>query len=334
MNFPAYVPAAVRSHVSRLLPVITDIIDTPRAQTPRVVREYFQEQNKTGDYYERRFTSFADEHLATIIEKRADRRDLELHKECLIRLGQDERLREAYGLLVTQFSEDESWHKLVWAAATATLDFETHRIGLFDASELCNRIGAVSDYLAFLLRQVKDCHVWVPSFYSFSALINGDGVGSTDDDKLVPDSLLWLRVEDVLKKLAETACVTGSEIANRSHNPSNPLAWRIAYTEYNSPQNTLVMSALKTRQSNPKTEYLRAFGCGLTLRDPDALTAIVQKAMADIATVVINHPDIVVTYDDVRAVFAKGKQRTKGKSSMKCRASFRASRKTPRAKEG
>jgi len=96
MNFPAYVPAAVRIHVLRLLPVLTSIIDTPRGETPRAVRQYFEEQNTTGAYYERRFRSFADEHLATIIDKWPFRRELELHKDCLIRLVEDERMREAY----------------------------------------------------------------------------------------------------------------------------------------------------------------------------------------------------------------------------------------------
>jgi hypothetical protein len=144
--------------------------------------------------------------------------------------------------------------------------------------------------------------------------------------------MLWLRVEDVLNNLAETARATASEIDSRKQDPSNQFAWHIAYVGHNSPQNALVMSALKTRQSNQKTDYLRAFGCGLKLKDPDALTPTVQKAMADIATVVINDPDIVVTYDDVRAVFTKGKQRANGKSNKKSRASFPVSRNTARSK--
>ena len=42
----------------------------------------------------------------------------------------------------------------------------------------------------------------------------------------------------------------------------------------------MIISALRTRQSNPKTQYLRALGYGLTLGDRNALTPTVQKAMA------------------------------------------------------
>ena len=59
--------------------------------------------------------------------------------------------------------------------------------------------------------------------------------------------------------------------------------------------------------NNKKTGYLRALGCGLMLKDLSALTLNVQKAMAGIATVAINDPDVVVTYDDVRTVFAQRK---------------------------
>jgi hypothetical protein len=242
-------------------------------------------------------------------------------------------MREAYGLLAAQFSEDESWHKLVWAATAASLGFRKYRKEFSNASRLCRRVAEVSADLTSLLEQLGDCHVHVPNLYF---LINKQGstydnLVSIYDDNLVSD-MPWLYVEDVLEKLAEAARTTASDIDNRTQDPSNPFAWDIAYFGHNSPQRSLVMSALKTRQSCLKTEYLRAFGCGLEFKDPDALTPAVQKAMAHIATVVINDPDVVVTYDDVRAVFTKGRQRVKGKSSKKSRASFPTLRKTARSK--
>ena len=322
MRFAAYVPAAVRVHVSKLLPVLTSIRDSAPGQVSPIVREYFQEQNRTGVYYERKFESFVDEHLAAIIEQHAHPRELKLHEECLIRVAQDERMREAYGLLTTQFGDDESWHNLVWAATTASLDFQKYRIGLSNASRLCKEIGEVSDYLAYILRLVHDSNVQVPALYSFSVLVNKEGPSYNN---LVPE-LPWLRVEDVVESLGATARMTADEIDSRKHDPN--FGWRFARFGHNSPQNAIVMSALKTRQSNVKTDYLRAFGYGLMLKDPDVLTSAVQKAMADIATVAINDADIIVTYDDVRAVFTKNRQRIKENSSMDARASFPASRKT------
>jgi hypothetical protein len=329
MNFPAYVPAAVRIHVSRILPIITNILTAPSGQCPPVVREFFEEHNKTGDYYDRRFKSFLDEHRATIIEKRPNLKELKLHKECLIRLAQDERMREAYCLLAKQFCEDERWHKLVWAAAAASLDFHKYRIGLSNASELCDRIAQVTDYIGFLFNQLDACHVKIPAFYSLSALLDEE---ATDDlDKMAGNRLIWLRVKDVLEQIGEKARATASKIDNRDHDASNRYSWGVEGFEYNSPQNALLMSALKSRQSNPKTEYLRAFGCALRLNEPDALTSIVQKAMAEIATVVINDPIIVVTYDDVRAVFTKDRPRNTRNSGKDMRVGFPPQRKTARS---
>jgi len=56
-----------------------------------------------------------------------------------------------------------------------------------------------------------------------------------------------------------------------------------------------------------------------------------QKAMAEIATVMINAPNIVVTYDDVRALFGKGKQKDAENSREDRRASLPALRKTGRS---
>ena len=85
MKFPTYVPTAVRVHISKLLPILTSVINCPREQViTSIIRPYFEEQNKTGDYYERRFSSYLDEHLATIIDKCHRSQDLTPHKDFLI----------------------------------------------------------------------------------------------------------------------------------------------------------------------------------------------------------------------------------------------------------
>ena len=65
-----------------------------------------------------------------------------------------------------------------------------------------------------------------------------------------------------------------------------------------------IAAALATQKRNPKYEYLRAFGALLRDVHRMELTADTLKAMATTATVVLNEPDLDVTYDDVRKALA------------------------------
>ena len=58
-------------------------------------------------------------------------------------------------------------------------------------------------------------------------------------------------------------------------------------------------------QRSPKTEYLRAFGHLLSNNHSFTLTKKIMQAMAIVANVVINLPDVDVTYDDVRKALKK-----------------------------
>jgi hypothetical protein len=67
----------------------------------------------------------------------------------------------------------------------------------------------------------------------------------------------------------------------------------------------MIGAAIESRQRSLKTEYLRAFGNLLTDVHGFALTTPIMNAMAIVANVVINLPDVDVTYDDVRKALAK-----------------------------
>ena len=68
----------------------------------------------------------------------------------------------------------------------------------------------------------------------------------------------------------------------------------------------MIGAAVSSRKRNPKTEYLRAFVS--LLRDDHGLklTVPIMKAMAAISNVIINDPDVDVSFDDVRKVAAGG----------------------------
>jgi hypothetical protein len=75
-------------------------------------------------------------------------------------------------------------------------------------------------------------------------------------------------------------------------------------------QTQMIGAAIASRKQNPKTDYLRAFAHLLTDVHHLTPTTPIMRAMAVVATVVVNLPDIDVTYDDVR----KALERLSGES--------------------
>jgi len=67
----------------------------------------------------------------------------------------------------------------------------------------------------------------------------------------------------------------------------------------------MIGAAIASRQRSAKTEYLRALGNQLTDAHCFTLTMPIMQAMAIVANVAINLPDVDVTYDDVRKALVK-----------------------------
>ena len=58
-----------------------------------------------------------------------------------------------------------------------------------------------------------------------------------------------------------------------------------------------------SQKRNPKTEYIRGYA-DLLRKGGFIVSPDILKAIAITATVVINNPDLIVTYDDVRKALA------------------------------
>ena len=78
-----------------------------------------------------------------------------------------------------------------------------------------------------------------------------------------------------------------------------------AARDFTPSESGMIGAAINSRQSSPKTEYLRAFGNVLTEVHEFALTTSIMQAMAIVANVVINQTEVDVTYDDVRKALAR-----------------------------
>jgi hypothetical protein len=80
-----------------------------------------------------------------------------------------------------------------------------------------------------------------------------------------------------------------------------------AAREFQPSESGMIGAAIKSRQQSraENKEYLRAFGNQLAEVRGFPLTINIMKAMADVATVVINDRDFVVSYDDVVKAIGK-----------------------------
>ena len=335
MDFPAYVPAAVRAHISTL---IEGDSREPNGWAASLAKaeESLAVINRAIEGYLRRGE---DDYLPSL---RAQRAEALTHREmlagdvdCLRRLANDGRMADAYALLTRQFSDDQQWRGFIYAAWSARIDFSRYRDRLKRAAELKGEIADAAETLAKLIRQFADTGINGPDeFYSIPELLR-----QTDNHELQDHNLYMWRVMrahvlgDMPKGVipAVTPPQEGSEPESPVEIVFAPMGDRAEIDPIEEARNTvryawgtapdvpallgtmanaargftpsvsgMIGAAIESRQRSTKTEYLRAFGNLLTDVHGFALTTPMMQAMAIVATVVINSPDVDVTYDDVR----------------------------------
>ena len=81
----------------------------------------------------------------------------------------------------------------------------------------------------------------------------------------------------------------------------------------------MIGAAMSSRKQNPKTEYLRALVSLLRDDRGVSLTTPIMHAMSAISNVVINDPNVDVSYDDVKKARARVMPRLR-RSSARCMA--------------
>jgi hypothetical protein len=312
MKFPAYIPAAVREYVTKLIegdswePVGLQESLAHAERRLAEIDEKIQSCIRWGK----------DDYLPGLEKERAEalahRDSLAGDIDCLRRLVQDERMREAYAILTREFTDDRQWRNFIYAAWAARADFAKYRDRLKRAAELADEVAQKAETLAKLIRQFSATGINGPSeFYSIPELLR-----QTDNHELEGHNLhMWRSmrrhilgdppewdeklVDEEARNMLRYAWGTAPEVselletlasAARAFKPSAP---------------GMIGAAIKSRKRSPKTEYLRAFGNLLTEEHGIALTTPIVKATAITATVVINLPDVDLTSDDVRKALAK-----------------------------
>jgi hypothetical protein len=341
MDFPAYVPAAVRAHITTLI--------EGDSWEPMGWQESLASAERQLAEIDGKIESCIrwgkDDYLPGL---RKDRAEAVAHRDrlagdvdCLQRLAHDARMRNAFALLTREFTDDRQWRNFIYAAWAARVDFAKYRDRLKRAAELKGDIADAAETLAKLIRQFSETGINGPGeFYSIPELLR-----QTDNHEMQGHNLhMWRSMrQHVLGELPKRD-IPETRPAEESGEPPtveivrvllapgekaeidpkeearNMLryAWGTApeFSElldtvtkagraFKPSESGMIGAAIESRQKSPKTEYLRAFGNLLTDVHNFALTTPIMQAMAIVANVVINLPDVDVTYDDVRKALAK-----------------------------
>ena len=336
MEFPSYVPNAVRvSMAARLEGDRTEPsgwISALASAEAELIRVQQMQQDYRHD--EAVSNTLRIEHA----EATAHRDHLAAEVTCCQRLVHDARMQTAYALLVSLPNvTDADLSGFIYAAWAARMDYAKHRDQVKAADELAREVAKAAGALADLLRKAEGfVGPYLPSeFFSMQSLLE-----KTEHDYSDRNFYMWPGMRRVVlgEPPHDSGAVTAPDpepsepteppkieirfVTPGEAEPIDPAeaardalryAWgtapsmaRIIATIQREAQNYAaaesghIAAALATQKRNPKYEYLRAFGALLRDVHRMELTTDTMKAMATTATVVLNEPDLDVTYDDVR----------------------------------
>ena len=335
MDFPAYVPVAVRTHITTL--IYGDSSD-PHGWAASLANadKAFARIDKEIDMYTPRGE---DSYLRSLriqkAEAQSHRDQLAAEVECLQRLGCDPRMRNAFALLTTEFTDDQEWRSFIRAAWAARMDFKKYRDRLKRAAELKDEIAQAAKTLAKLIREFSETGINGPDeLYSIPELLR-----QTDNHEMQGHNLdMWRRMrhyilgdqpvwdlpetkscgaggDPVAHNGTETTVIYGERKVGPEEEQRNMLhyAWGTApefsalldtvaraSLAFSPSESGMIGAAIESRQHSAQTEYIRAFGSLLVDSHGFKLTYPIMKAMEIVANVVNSQPAVDMSYDEVQ----------------------------------
>jgi hypothetical protein len=263
---------------------------------------------------------------------------------CLNRLAHDARMKPAYVALSKDFTTDDQWRNFTYAAWAARVDYSKFRDRKKQTEVLANEIANAAENLATMLGKFHSTGICGPGeLSSIPALLEGTDNHDMDNRNLhmwrsMRKHVLgrdgdWNDSDDVdgalnnhspadnsVKVTVEFVALEAEAIVDTAAEARNMLryAWGTApgldalletvaraAREFTANESGMIGAAIKKRQSNPSTEYIRAFAHLLFDEYRFQNSTALMNAMAMVATVVINDPQVDVSYDDVRKSILK-----------------------------
>ncbi|MEZ5494202.1 MAG: hypothetical protein R3E61_06340 [Pseudomonadales bacterium] len=317
MDAPDFVPEAAKAYLSVLL--LDDDSRLPMSwRTALASAEKELAALKSNNDATRREITEAQTHRDELAENVA----------CLERLVQDDRMKEPYQLLSSEFTEDKQWEGFIHAAWAAQLDYSKYRDRVKRGVELSKKIAQKAEELAKLIHQIRETGIILPDeFLSMNELLMQTDSG----EQRTSDRDLWrglkkhvlgspperqevalmpnppaIKIEFVSAENAKISLKEKDQINMRyiwNIAPSLPSCLGTlanAARRFEPRETKAIDAAIQTRQRSIKTEYIRAFAKIMAEYQVSISTTKIMKAMAMVANVVINRPDVDVSYDDVR----------------------------------
>ena len=333
MEFPDYVPAAIQMHLRTLI--------HGNARQPWGWAASLSSAEEALSKVERAIADRTrrEEHdyLPGLRLQKADalkHRDvIAAEVACLTRLAVDVRMREAYSCLSVENLNDQQLRGFVSAAWSARINYSQLRERHRQASAIADEIAGAADNLRVLLLRFAATGVVGPGeFFSVPELLRNTDSNEMDGRNLhmwrgLRKHVLGDQIEQPTPPIDDGGAPIGKIeiVAMKESDKDDPTAV-VRYSWSTAPQfpellatvattardflpkeTGMIGAAIETRQANEKTDYLRAFANALTDSYQFEISPNLRNAIAIVANVVINLPDVDTTRDDVRKALNRSK---------------------------
>ena len=260
--------------------------------------------------------------------------DLDRDINCINRLIHDTSMKETYRLLINEFFGDETTDRkidqFIFFAWSANINYAKPRESVNNAMELSKEISATATKLSKLLNKIGETGSNNPDeFFSIPSLLDST-------DKRGHDFHIWKSMKNVVlgnhsvreqqpidditqvrfliniisaENPPQIDPIEASRNALRYGWEKAPFLPELLITvarladEFKPSCGYFADAAIMSQKRNPKTEYIRGYA-DLLRKGGFFLSPDILKAIAITATVVIDNPDLIVTYDDVRKALA------------------------------
>lgn len=320
MNFPAYVPVAVRRYVTTLIEGGAFPGDAGwKKSLAGIERRLSDIDDVLIDFIqhgqEDELSCLRQHRMAVVEEQERLVGDI----ACVERLVHDTRMKAVYELLATVFSDAMEWEAFFDAAWSARLDVKANRDQLKAAVALKREIADTAKKLAQLIDSFQALGLHGPDeFFSVFTLFQKAEMPQSHKRKFMDRHILGALSQDEASPISPEAlfaATAGGDAVKIGVTEAIkiplPYAWegapafsRLLYTvataaqRFEPSEHGGIGEAVDSRQANQKTEYLRAFV--YYLLDAHHLTPSPQliSATAVTANVAINLAHIDVSRDD------------------------------------
>ena len=145
MEFPIWVPAVVRTHITNMIggdawesQGLAASLANVESELARIDRAIVTKSHRGETDY---LPSLNKQKAEAVIHKDIMKAEV----ACLNRLGTDDRMREVFDSLATQFSSDEQLRGFIRSAWAARMDYGPVRARLKRAAELRDNIASAAE---------------------------------------------------------------------------------------------------------------------------------------------------------------------------------------------